>query len=607
MSAAVVGALRVTLGIDTAQFETGLKGANASLKSVGATMKKVGAVIGVAVAGAAAGLALAFNRVSSEADQLGKSAQTLGLPVEELSRLKHAADLSGLSFEDMSTGLTRLNRAMSDAAQNAKGATAKAFAQIGVSATDADGKLRPTSDVIDDLADRFARMPNGAQKTALAMQLLGRQGAAMIPLLNGGASGLKAMKDEADALGITIDTKTARSAEAFNDNLTRLARIKDGIVTRMTAGMLPAFERLSTLLVEASTKTTIFKTIGGSLGAVMEGIGRALIFAWDNMAIFARVAGVFIGLKLAGVTVSIGLAMLNLAKAVRNAGIISAVFAAIMRAKRTAILATAAGIAYLTGQLPAFEGAMQKVNAVVARVAPEGLGKEAAAALEKLGLDTSALTADFAALKIETGNSEAALAGLEGAMTSTGNAAAPLGQKVSAALTGMKESVREFTQVLETNFMSAFDSFVEGTFNAREALAGLVKDLGRMAASQAVQSLLGTGSSGGGLGGLLTNLFSGGGTSIGTASLEGFATGGNFKVGGYGGIDSQLVAFRATPGEMVDIKRPGDRTEPRVSEAASPITITMNVTTPDAASFRRSESQIAGMLSRAVSRGARNR
>lgn len=39
--------------------------------------------------------------------------------------------------------------------------------------------------------------------------------------------------------------------------------------------------------------------------------------------------------------------------------------------------------------------------------------------------------------------------------------------------------------------------------------------------------------------------------------FPGFATGGDFTVGGSGGTDSQLVAFRATPGEEVSIRRPG--------------------------------------------------
>ena len=36
-----------------------------------------------------------------------------------------------------------------------------------------------------------------------------------------------------------------------------------------------------------------------------------------------------------------------------------------------------------------------------------------------------------------------------------------------------------------------------------------------------------------------------------------FATGGSFDVGGAGGVDSQLVQFRASPGERVSVQRTG--------------------------------------------------
>ncbi|MFN3930844.1 MAG: phage tail length tape measure family protein [Brevundimonas sp.] len=39
--------------------------------------------------------------------------------------------------------------------------------------------------------------------------------------------------------------------------------------------------------------------------------------------------------------------------------------------------------------------------------------------------------------------------------------------------------------------------------------------------------------------------------------IPGFATGGSFRVGGSGGADSKLVSMRLTPGEMVDVRRPG--------------------------------------------------
>jgi hypothetical protein len=72
------------------------------------------------------------------------------------------------------------------------------------------------------------------------------------------------------------------------------------------------------------------------------------------------------------------------------------------------------------------------------------------------------------------------------------------------------------------------------------------------------------GSIGRGGGGVATQPAPSGGSAIGSifsslfGSLFGFAHGGEFDVGGNGGTDSQLVAFRATPGERVTIQPQGN-------------------------------------------------
>lgn len=55
--------------------------------------------------------------------------------------------------------------------------------------------------------------------------------------------------------------------------------------------------------------------------------------------------------------------------------------------------------------------------------------------------------------------------------------------------------------------------------------------------------------------------------------LPGFATGGSFMVGGNGGTDSQLVAFKATPGEHVQISTPGQAMQSR--EGMTALVVTM--------------------------------
>lgn len=80
-----------------------------------------------------------------------------------------------------------------------------------------------------------------------------------------------------------------------------------------------------------------------------------------------------------------------------------------------------------------------------------------------------------------------------------------------------------------------------------------------------------------------------------------YATGGDFVVGGRGGVDSQMVAFRASPGERVSITRPGQG-----ESGSKGSTVVFNISTPDVEGFRRSESQIASRMQRLAARGQRN-
>ena len=281
MAQAVIGALRVNLGLDSAQFTNGMKGARKGLDD----FSKKAAVAAAAVAAAATAMAAAFavgiRKTIDAADEMGKAAQKIGIAVDELSRLKHAADLSGVSFQGLQTSVGRLSRNMLDAAQGI-GEGAKAFDALGISVTNADGSMRSSTVVMEEIADRFARMPDGATKTALAMQLMGRSGAEMIPMLNAGAAGLRDLTDEADQLGIVIDQKTSKAAENFNDNLTRLWRVKDGIYTKVAADLLPALETLSKRFLDLVKNGDLVRTVSEKITSAVKflshEIGQAAIF-----------------------------------------------------------------------------------------------------------------------------------------------------------------------------------------------------------------------------------------------------------------------------------------------------------------------------------------
>lgn len=226
------------LRLDTTQFSKGIRGVAGTLKAVGAAMTA-----------ASAGVALAIRGQLNAADEMSKSAQRLGIPIETLSKLRHAADMSGVGVEQLSVGLKTMSRQMAEAAGGSKTAL-KIFDDLGVSAMNADGSLRSTEEVMSDVAESLSKMPDGAQKTALAMKLFGESGAALIPMLNGGASGLEAMMREAESLGIVFDAKTGKAAENFNDNISRLKASVMGLVIQLAAALAPTLETISAKAVE---------------------------------------------------------------------------------------------------------------------------------------------------------------------------------------------------------------------------------------------------------------------------------------------------------------------------------------------------------------------
>lgn len=288
----VIGALRVDLGLNSAQFTAGLKKAETGLGKFGkAAAIGLGAV---AAAATAAGVALgvAVKGAIDHADALSKAAQKAGTSVEALSRLEYAAKLSDVSLEDLTGSLGKLGKAMLEASTNAKSGAAAAFQALGVTVTDASGQLRDSNMVFSDLADRFSRMEDGATKTALSMAVFGKSGAELLPLLNSGADGLKQMADESDRLGLTIDGKSAKGAEAFNDSLTRLGSVMEGVINRVMTAALPALQAFAETLSSpdfakaAETLGTnvvgaldwITKAAAGTINA-LQGVARAMDWA----------------------------------------------------------------------------------------------------------------------------------------------------------------------------------------------------------------------------------------------------------------------------------------------------------------------------------------
>jgi hypothetical protein len=197
------------------------------------------------------------TRTINEFDRLAKASQGIGLTVEQLSSLEFAAGLSGMGTEQLAASMGRLVRSMSDAARGV-GTAKDAFARLGVEVQRADGTLRNSEEVLKDLADQLSGIENETERAGVGTQIFGRQWQAVAPLLNQGADGIAALQQEAAALGLVLSTETARAAELFNDNLTRLQSGVTGLWRGLTAELLPALVTVTEVLIDAQRQTNGF-------------------------------------------------------------------------------------------------------------------------------------------------------------------------------------------------------------------------------------------------------------------------------------------------------------------------------------------------------------
>ncbi len=223
--------------------------------------------VSLSVAGGFATLAAMIKGAIDAADQLNKLSQKIGISVEALSTLRFAAQLSDVSLETLQKGIKGLSQNITEA-NTGIGDGAQVFDALGISVRNADGSMKSTEAVLLQVADVFANLEDGAVKTALAVKLFGKSGMDMIPFLNQGAAGITQLTAEAERLGLKLTTETARSAEAFNDNLTALKASSSSLGIALARDFLPELTNITNAMREAANEAGTLKALWVGLGGV---------------------------------------------------------------------------------------------------------------------------------------------------------------------------------------------------------------------------------------------------------------------------------------------------------------------------------------------------
>lgn len=195
--------------------------------------------------------------------------------VEELQELGYAAQQNGGSLELMGNTLTKLNKNISEAAHGNK-EMAKSFARAGIAVKGADGALRPASDVLGDIADHLAAIP-AEERVGVAMDLLGKSGAKLIPTLAQGSAGLAKLKQEARDLGGVITEDGITALDDMGDEVDKVKFALTGIRNEAVIALLPALkEMVGSLLAWVKANR---KVIAQKLAALIKIIAKGFLIA----------------------------------------------------------------------------------------------------------------------------------------------------------------------------------------------------------------------------------------------------------------------------------------------------------------------------------------
>lgn len=249
-----------------------------------------GVLSGVAVAAGAAAIAVT-KQVAEQAKEMSKLSQSYGLPIETISQLRVASKLTGVEMDTLTTGLGRFARAAATAAEGGKVQQA-AFKEIGGAIDPVTGRLRSMNDLLLAAADQFSKVKDETGKTALAAQLFGRSGWALIPFFNAGREGLRQMLELSDQLGLTWSKEDAESAELFQQRVELLELKTTALKENLVKGLLPALDQVSTAFLKIdSTGSNTARSLGGVIGDAFREVAKQVYDAYSIMRETAALLG----------------------------------------------------------------------------------------------------------------------------------------------------------------------------------------------------------------------------------------------------------------------------------------------------------------------------
>lgn len=271
------------------KLAAGLRRAQRQLQAFGGAVRNIGLGLTGVSAGVLAPLAASAKTFANAGDTLDKMSKRTGVSVEALSELGFAAEQSGGDLETLESALRIMQRNVSEAAQGTKTAV-DAFHALGLSVRGV-AALTPERQ-FKLVADQLSKIKDPTRRAAAAMDVFGKSGTRLLPMLTDGAKGIEALQAQARDFKLTLSTDAADKAAVLTDSLNILRRTVQQVA-------VAAGEALAPSIADVARRSV--RTVAAVVGWVRT--NRQLVVGAAKAAVVVGAAGIAItgaGVAIAG-------------------------------------------------------------------------------------------------------------------------------------------------------------------------------------------------------------------------------------------------------------------------------------------------------------------
>lgn len=241
---------------------------------------KFAAGIATAAAGVTAALVGVAKGTADTADNIDKMSQRLGLSREGFQELDFVLSQSGVDINSFQTGVKSLVANMDKVTEGNKTAMEN-FNKLGLSVRDSSGHLKDEETMLFQTIQAFQRMDDSTEKSRLAMEMFGKQGQEILPLLNSEAGSFEELKQKAHDLGIVLGDDVIDNGVELTDTLDQLKRSFKSLVDNLGGSLVPILNQVSKFIIDAMPK---IRELMDQITPVIEAMFDALLPQLTNLA-----------------------------------------------------------------------------------------------------------------------------------------------------------------------------------------------------------------------------------------------------------------------------------------------------------------------------------